>query len=138
ARADALRVPGVEPEAVLGDVARAAQLDRQGRTVVARHGHGHAVAVEGGGVDVAVEPLAAPQLLAGLRVEASEETGPGPRRALPVAGVAQEELVLAVDLDDQRRAPRAVGLVLLPHRLAGLLVDGEQEVTAFAVVRAAP
>ena len=46
AGADALDVAGMEPEAVLGDVARAAQLDGEGGAAVAGHAHRHAVAVE--------------------------------------------------------------------------------------------
>ena len=83
-------------------------------------------------VDVAVQPLALPQFLAGLRVEALQVAGLRLGLALHVAGLAEDQLVLAVDLGDERRAPRAVRLVVLPDRLAGLLVDREEEVAALA------
>src|SRR5205807_1629272 len=72
---DALGVAGMLPEAVLGDVARAAQLDGQGGTAEAGHAHRHAVAEERRGVHIAVEPLTAPQLLTGLRIKAAQEAG---------------------------------------------------------------
>ena len=61
---------GMVPEPVLGDVARAAELDRQGRAAVARHGHGDASLARGIGgvqrrvVDELRQAVAVPQLLA--------------------------------------------------------------------------
>src|SRR5262249_27784937 len=129
ARADTLGVLGVVPEPVFGDVAVAADLDRQGGLAVAGHGDGDAVlrAVQRRRVDVLHEAVTAPEFLAGPRFHAFE-----------LEGRAVQELVAAVDLDEDRRAPGAGLLVLFPDRFPGLLVDGDQVIAALALVGAAP
>src|SRR5262245_22321938 len=89
-----------------------------------------------GGVAVdARGPLDRPQFLARLRVEAGEP-----------ARDREDELVLLADAGDDRRTPGAEELlagdarvaarfVHLPHLLAGVLVDREQEL---ALAGAAP
>src|SRR5262249_35479970 len=99
---------------------------------------GHAVAEQRGGVVVAVQPLAAPQLLAGHRIKASQEPGFRFGLALHIARLAQKELILVADLDDQRRAPGAVRFIVLPGSLSRFFVDGEEEIAALALVWPAP
>jgi hypothetical protein len=58
--------------------------------------------------------------------------------AFEVRHEAEQELVSIADLGHQRRAPRADFLVVLPNRLAGLLIGRQQEVAPLPLVWPAP
>src|SRR5262249_53023034 len=93
---------------------------------------------QGGSVDIAVQPLTLPQLLACLRIEAPQVAVLVLGLGLHIPGLAQDELILIVHLDYEGRAPGTVGLKLLPDRFAGSLVDREKIVPSLGVVRPAP
>src|SRR6185312_3327221 len=122
ARADALRAARLAPEPIrFGDVAAAAQLERHARAVVAAERNANALADHrrriGQVALVAAQPLATPKNLAVIRI-----VGDDARRQ------AANRLVAAVELHDNRRAPRAhwrpVGA--LAAVAIGRLVDAPQ------------
>src|SRR5262245_45869396 len=133
ARTNALRGARVPPEAMrLGDVPRAARLDRQTRPAEARQGDHHLLVADRRRVDQPVRTLvlrqsqARPQLGPLLRVVGAHHAGP-----------AHNEFVVVADPDHDRSAPRADPRLALharlaarfrdlPNVLAALLVEGVQ------------
>src|SRR5262249_44099835 len=100
------------------DIAPAAGLERQQRSVAAGRGEDEAVRGHRRRRDPVRQPLVLPELLAGRGVIAAQL----------VLGV-HYQLPFTIDRDDDRRAPRAeeAWAGSLPEFLAGLHVEGDQE-----------
>src|SRR5690242_76031 len=96
------------PQAVLGNVAGAAELDRNGGAAKTGHRHGDAITVDSGGVYIAVYALALPDFLTSFWIVAFQVTCVFIGCVLRLLEVSEKQLILHIDLGYYRRTPGPV------------------------------